>query len=799
MNNFSKMSILIATSASMLFACADEDFAEHPYLIYSQHLSDQKWEPFLPDLPRYSPYNYSENKPELPSLNTAIIKEWHTYKPSVSESQWESFLFDSGSAPELTENEQQYFAFIKRVEPFVQNEFNWDYEGFSSEQIESMKQLSSEAIALALRESSNPFLQQRYIFQALRLSHFSGDYSSVLAITEQTKWEKSARTTTYWRMVALKAGSLRYLKQPGEAMVQFVNVAINSPELLYLGYRNCMYIADWKAGLAAAKQPETKAMMLFLQTVYENNLNPQILRQLAEIEPSSSRMEVCMLKQVSHAPWSSSKSSKNRTGWKDSSYLDESAWSSILTADSHVSSAPKKSWWTRFTESIAAFFRKLFHLKPKVSSTTDLPSAISILHVENPVYTSDSEASVAKATKELLEIAVAMTTKKEVPNKSLYYLCASYLSFKLDNMDETKKFAEKATTASGTKEATLVSAKLFIALAELSQNGVSSDKFTTSAEQFLKTEPDSLSQSTLYEYAGNAYLLDHQYGNAAATFMANDDNFGKTILDCIINIPELDSLQNMKKSPASELLKLVYTSLPHDSGFAELAGNKFMRCGEFAQAVDRFSRCGDSYWEERNSHTITEEWDDVSSYYRRLLVTQYSLPFADIAGQVSLTRFAFAQKAVELSSKKNYDQLMALGNLFFWDWGWHYSDILWRGYGLLDQVRNFDYHSGSVQIDQDLANRMNMFMANYAAQQMAARFYAQAIDLAKSDEEKAIAMLAFTTAKSTNWTSASESTVSALNKTTLFKKLSDQYGKTKAVESFKQRCSELRDFIATQK
>jgi tetratricopeptide (TPR) repeat protein len=795
MNHFYKTFALISCAAAAAFCCSDDGFWESPRLLTKAILSDQKWEPFLPETPRYSPY--SENAAELPSLEKAIALEWEHYKPSVSATSWSQFFFSGGRTPSLTQEEKAYIDFMSTVNPLINNKWDWDYEGVSAPRADSMVVLAQQAAHLADQVVKNSFLRQHYLFQALRLYHYAGQYDAVIALCASSGWERGEKSLTYWRMLALEAGALRKLKQNGASMALFAEVAQNSPELLYVGYRNAMYIEDWDAGLAAAKDPSTRAMLLFTKLVYQDHVDPVTVAALGKIEPGSSRSEVAFLKQVAayeRTYWRPALHAGVALLWPDTTFAGEELWSKMESVNAAEMTTP--SLWQRLWHWIVEVVQKLFGIKPEPAvSATQLsgqPAAVAILQCGTPKLSPSpdggyTEKDTLQHGAALLDYAVAMGESDSVPNRALYYIGAAQLALMTDNFADAQKYANKATELAGDKPAIRSAAALFTALTLLNQEGVNSEPFAQAANQFLALQADTDLRDMFFEQTGKAFLQERQYGNAAAAYLNRADNNvgGKLLLDVLMTIPEQDALQAQRKNPGSPFLAKLYAALPDDNGLAELAGNKYLRIGKFKEAVERFEQCDSKYWSQKS--------------YRPIYVNRTATPDQQGMAIDSMGRLEFARAARDLLAKPGYNSYILLGNLFYHDWGWHYSDRLWEGYGLLDAVRSFDGSSSdfyvSPELSQELFNRLQIYMANYSSQQMAARFYAQAQKLAQTDEEKGIALFAFTAAKSTNWTSADNAATAAFDKRSMFTLLRDQVGSSPLLAEIAGRCSELRDFL----
>ena len=789
-------SILMALSLS--FGCAWEGDLYAPRILTGSILSDQKWEAFLQEIPRYS--ELSENPLPVPSLELGIAKEWNQYKPSVSTDTWHEFLFDDGLAPTLTSEEMEYVDYMEQVTPLVDIEWNWDYEEPKEESVLMMADQAKLALDKAENVRSNAFLTQRYVFQSLRLYRYAGMYDSVEAVTERTQWEKGQQTLTYWRMKALVAGVLRKEKKDGEAMAMFADVANNSPELIFLGYRNCKFIENWQAGLAAAKDSGSKAMVLFTQMVYQDKVDPESIKHLAALEPASSRLEVAFLKQVA---------AYEREFWRpglasghfqcaDSSYAGEELWKKVTTSGSTHSS--HRNFFLTIWDAILHFFTNLFGLDENNSQdkgALGFPPAVSFLQCGSAAQTAMEQYSTPEedstgAGDVLRTLAIALAGTETVPNKALYSIAAAQLSLMLNDYPKVHQYSEQAVKVNAS-QGILQAATLLNTLATLEQNGVTSDAFQKDANAFLASKPDTVARNLFFEQTGKAYLKDFDFVKATAAMWNREDDhiLGKILIDMVLTVPELDSLEAARNQASTPYEKALYAHLPSSQDFAELAGNKFLRVANFDEATKRFLKNGENYW--------IQKYQNDAIYSRHVFTTQQGDLGQGPQSIEKMSRLEFARKIQTLAKKNDYKSLMTIGNLFYWDWGWHYSDRLWEGYQLLYAARdmsggNSELYANS-EVSVEVFNRIQMFMANYSVQQMAARYYELAMLAAKNDGDRADAMYAFTLAKNANWTSAENVDPTSNHKAILFELLRSHVKEQGKLEEFAGRCTELLDFL----
>lgn len=791
MNISIKTLALFALSAiSATFACGGGDYEPDPALLPGRALlSDASWTSFLP-----VQYDDTLGEPDTSSLENAIAEEWAHYRPTLSPQGWKSYLFAQGSAPAFSADEQKYLDFMGQADPLVNVAWDWDYESVSTEKAATMLLLAQVATQRYGEMEGNNFLRQRYAFQAMRLYHYAGAYDSVLAFTKQSGWMQGEQTLTWWRMQALQAGALRRLGHNGEAMALFAQVADRSAPLRRMAYLNCRYIEDWPAGVASASDPASKAMVLYAQLRFQGVPDAKLLAQIAELEGASPRFESAFLQQVDNYDsyfWNPSQHRSHKVLWTDSTFAGDELLSKTVEGSLQFESP---SWWQRLWNSIVRFFRNLFGTGTATNSVVGLPASFSILQASidsfgvDPYGVENDSAGQAKA---MIALAVKLAEQPTTKNKVLYYMGAAQLALMSDQFQDVKGYTEKSRNLAPANPAIISTANLFDALAALQSEGIDSKAFIEAANRYLAKAQDGRGYQLFLLQTGNAYLAKQRYGGAAAAFYAGGNILhGKLLLDIVLTLPELDSLQQLKKAPPQPYMAQILQQLPDDNGFAELAGNKLMRAGRYTEAVTRFEQCGTAYWEQKylgaDAHPVYTSTDIAPDQAAQGIST-------------SLSRLRFARMARDLVGNTSFEGRMRLGNLFFHDWSWHYSDVLWQGYGLLDATRALEYEYSelyvSPEVALDLFNRAQIFVANYSAQQMAAKYYAEAYGKATTPEQKGQALFAFTDAKSRNWTSSQNSSINALDKKSLFQRLSKELGASEFLTQLAGQCSELGDFL----
>ena len=781
---------VILGAISTALACGGGDYEPDPALLPGRALlSDASWTTFLP-----VQYDDTLGSADTANLENAIAEEWAHYRPTLSAQGWKNYLFSQGSAPAFSDDEQKYLDFMGQADPLVNVAWDWDYEGVSTEKAAAMLLLAHVAAQRYGELEGNNFLRQRYAFQTMRLYHYAGAYDSVLAFTKQSGWMQGEQTLTWWRMQALQAGALRRLGHNGEAMALFAQVADRSAPLRHMAYLNCRYIEDWPAGVAAASDPASKAMVLFTQLRYQGVPDANLLARIAELEGASPRFESAFLQQVDNYDsyyWNPSQHSSHKVLWNDSTFAGEELLSKTVEGGLQFESP---SWWQRLWNSFVRFFRNLFGLGTAQKPVAGLPASFSVLQASVDSFGVDPygiETDSAGQAKSMIALAIKLTEQPTTKNKVLYYMGAAQLALMSGQFQDVMDYTEKSRSLASANAAILSTANLFDALAALSSEGVDSKVFADAANRDLAKPQEGRAYQLFLLQTGKAFLAKQRYGEAAAAFYAGGNTFnGKLLLDIVLTLPELDALHKLKQNPPQPFMAQILAQLPDDNGFAELAGNKLMRAGRYTEAVTRFEQCGNAYWEQKYLGA------DARPVYTSTDITP------DQAAQgisTSLSRLRFARMARDLVGNTSFDGRMRLGNLFFHDWAWHYSDALWQGYGLLDATRTFEYEYSelyvSPEVALDLFNRAQIFIANYSAQQMAARYYAEAYAKAATPEQKGQALFAFTDAKSRNWTSSQNSSINALDKKSLFQRLSQELGSSEFLTQLAGQCSELGDFL----
>ncbi|MDW8334153.1 MAG: hypothetical protein RMM53_08065, partial [Bacteroidia bacterium] len=251
-----------------------------------------------------------------------------------------------------------YLLLAKRCEPHVNRVFNWfDPESSQEPDKAAMRALKDEALAAM---SEHPEFKHRFLFQAVRLAHYAGDYAEALQLLE--KHSVAENDPLHARLLRHKAGALIKLGRivEGYAIVAQMFARPGWNVAAFMDFRPTR--ETFNELVASDKiTPETRAWMHVLwglKNGYEFTLED--LKSAFALAPKSRSAEILLTAMTRRM--------------ESALLLHRLNQSFGLHADAQPESAVRKeSWWVRLWKAIVRFFKSVFGLsedeKPSSSSS----------------------------------------------------------------------------------------------------------------------------------------------------------------------------------------------------------------------------------------------------------------------------------------------------------------------------------------------------------------------------------------------------------------------------------------------
>lgn len=191
----------------------------------------------------------------------------------------------------------QYLLYAKTLEPLVlPPESYWDNEGPPAR--EKVEPFIQKGIKEAGSQKDRD-LKIRYTYQAVRLAHYSGQFSRALSILEKASLKPT--DPLYDRLDHLKAGALLKNKNTSQGLKVLARMSARSPELmLRVSLDFDRYWASegaYDAAFASASREEKKALIL-LRFFSSPEPNLGLLKQMVEAFPKDPALDYMLIREM---------------------------------------------------------------------------------------------------------------------------------------------------------------------------------------------------------------------------------------------------------------------------------------------------------------------------------------------------------------------------------------------------------------------------------------------------------------------------------------------------------------------
>jgi hypothetical protein len=293
---------------------------------------------FHPDLPTaknykpfyYTGYNFLYDDVEPVSTSDVFAKEWAAYcGTSVTEADAKKFVnkfawkdlnnlyvnLEKNQPLKLPDSVKQnsmtayfikdknletlgYIMYAKQVEPFVTDVDYWNAPAKDSLKMGKLIKNGSQLLNVAKQD----FIKLRYIYQIMRLAHYSGRYPEVIDWYDKTTTFPENISVIKNLCLALKAGALFRTGQQKEAAYLFSKAFSGSSAKRISNYLGFKWSVDSKAGrneyLQRCKNNSEKAAMLALFSMGTPSLELDALKDIYKLNPACEELEVLAVREV---------------------------------------------------------------------------------------------------------------------------------------------------------------------------------------------------------------------------------------------------------------------------------------------------------------------------------------------------------------------------------------------------------------------------------------------------------------------------------------------------------------------
>ncbi|HWU90241.1 MAG TPA: hypothetical protein VN253_23415, partial [Kofleriaceae bacterium] len=288
-------------------------------------LGDPTWDGLY-----YDPFTAGFGGPCADCAAQAMLADWHGYlKEAVTDADWQKVLVSatpaelaaianhlagkgSGAPPPGYEQSSLWkspaardrlaaavavVALARKVESFAMFEA-YDARGNARPTKPPPASLLTDAQA-GLKAAADPFLAQRYAFQAVRILFYRRDWAGAIAFFDKNAAALAGPSTDLaWRARYYLAGALAHDKKLARANLELARIHASFPPLAGAAAQDFrpMEEADWRATLRLARDVREKTQLWRLVGVKQDGL--VAFKEIAKLDPKSDLLGLLAVREL---------------------------------------------------------------------------------------------------------------------------------------------------------------------------------------------------------------------------------------------------------------------------------------------------------------------------------------------------------------------------------------------------------------------------------------------------------------------------------------------------------------------
>lgn len=330
-------SAVLIASVSVFSLCADGDWdwaAGYSSFAPEAYVQDKSYEKlFYTTNMFYGDSGYDDA--HSGRFSNAVVADWKNYlNGKISEKDLENLILNDSSATEAKEvfnaiarkksnkwskkydlkNEKvkNFFVFLnlaKSIEAYGNTRLSWNYESDSYDGQNVMPDDQAKKIEAVYTAAKDPFLKNRYWFQAMKAYFYSNSKSNVIAFFNKTQAGLN-RNELYYRGLAYVAGAIYKNKEYGRSNFLYSIVFDNCPELRTVA-TYCFHPqqdADFNQSLNLAKTNQQKAALWALYGYYADEVSA--IENIYALDPKNVHLDYLLSRAINIA-----ESKMNASDW----------------------------------------------------------------------------------------------------------------------------------------------------------------------------------------------------------------------------------------------------------------------------------------------------------------------------------------------------------------------------------------------------------------------------------------------------------------------------------------------------
>jgi hypothetical protein len=203
----------------------------------------------------------------------------------------------------LNQDTLDYLSFVHGAEPLV--DYDNQYGRAENSTLASQYKQALQTAEYGIAQAKAPFLKLRYLFSAMRLAHYSKQYTEEARLYKQyaASLQKEKVDSEVWQWIyALKAGMDKQQGKRVEAAYQFAKLFATSKTKRYSAYVDFSIKSDqeWQALMDLCKDNDEKALMHFLRALTPKANSLQELQQIYALAPNSVWLDALLSRELEY-------------------------------------------------------------------------------------------------------------------------------------------------------------------------------------------------------------------------------------------------------------------------------------------------------------------------------------------------------------------------------------------------------------------------------------------------------------------------------------------------------------------
>ncbi len=193
----------------------------------------------------------------------------------------------------------EYLHFAKQCEPYAIGGDTWEEgnDGIIDDQVVDLIELGKRQ----LLRTKNHFLRQRYMYQIVRLAHYSNEFKMALELYDELdpKVDDVGGIIKWW-LIGHKAGCLKRLGKNVEASYLFSKVFKNCPSKREQVFRS-FYIKndeEWKQCMLMCESDKERATLYALRATDWNAYVEEEMQNIYALDPSSPHLAPLLVREI---------------------------------------------------------------------------------------------------------------------------------------------------------------------------------------------------------------------------------------------------------------------------------------------------------------------------------------------------------------------------------------------------------------------------------------------------------------------------------------------------------------------